>query len=68
MKKFWRSGMIDKKVIAKREQEEYMSKLQRIILELRREKHPDMIDYMELMKWYLKNRPQYDNYRGELGK
>lgn len=34
MKKFWRSGLIDKKVIAKREQDEYMNKLQRIILEL----------------------------------
>lgn len=49
MKKFWRSGLIDKKVIAKREQDEYMNKLQRIILELRRENHLDMIDYMELM-------------------
>lgn len=61
MKKFWRSGLIDKKVIAKRQQEEYINKLHRTILELRREKHPDMIDYMELMKWYLKHRKPYDN-------
>lgn len=37
MKKFWRSGMIDKKVVAKREQEEYINKLERAILELTRE-------------------------------
>lgn len=37
MAKFWRSGMIDKKVIAKRKQEEYINKLQKTILELRRE-------------------------------
>ena len=34
MKKFWRSGMIDKKVIAKHEQDEYINKLERVILEL----------------------------------
>lgn len=37
MKKFWRSGMIDKKIIAKREQAEYINRLERTILELRRE-------------------------------
>lgn len=37
MAKFWRSGMIDKKIVAKREQAEYINKLQRIILELSRE-------------------------------
>lgn len=36
MKKFWRSGMIDKKIVAEREQAEYINKLQRTILELRR--------------------------------
>lgn len=36
MGKFWRSGMIDKKVIAKREQAEYINKLNRTILELTR--------------------------------
>ena len=36
MAKFWRSGMIDKKVIAKREQAEYINKLERVILELSR--------------------------------
>ncbi|AZF90781.1 hypothetical protein PP215_gp26 [Streptococcus phage CHPC919] len=34
MKKFWRSGMIDKKVIEKRKQDDYMNKLHRTILEL----------------------------------
>lgn len=43
MAKFWRSGMIDKKVIAKREQEEHINKLQRTILELSREE-PDVSD------------------------
>lgn len=37
MKKFWRSGMIDKKIVREREQEEYINKLNRTILELRRE-------------------------------
>lgn len=36
MKKFWRSGMIDKKVVMEREWEEYINKLQRTILELTR--------------------------------
>lgn len=36
MKKFWRSGMIDKKVVKEREREEYVNKLQRTILELSR--------------------------------
>ena len=36
MKKFWRSGMIDKRVIDRREQDEYINKLHRTILELSR--------------------------------
>lgn len=36
MKKFWRSGMIDKKVLREREQAEYINRLERTILELRR--------------------------------
>ena len=36
MKKLWRSGMIDKKVLKEREQEEYINRLERTILELRR--------------------------------
>lgn len=36
-KKFWRSGMIDKKVVKEREQSEYINKLERVILELTRE-------------------------------
>jgi hypothetical protein len=43
MSKFWRSGMIDKKVIKEREQAEYINKLERVILELRREE-PDVSD------------------------
>lgn len=68
MKKSWHSGLIDKKVIAKREQDEYMNKLQRIILELKNEKHPDMMDFMDLIDWYLENRKPYDNYSRELEK
>lgn len=41
MKKFWRSGMIDKKVVKEREQEEYINRLHRTILELRRENEPE---------------------------
>lgn len=37
MAKFWRSGMIDKKVVREREQDEYINKLERVILELTRE-------------------------------
>lgn len=43
MAKFWRSGMIDKKVIKEREQDEYINKLERTILELKREE-PDVSD------------------------
>ncbi|MDA3769156.1 hypothetical protein PF616_01520 [Streptococcus thermophilus] len=62
MKKFWHSGMIDKKVIEKRQQDEHINKLHRTILELKHEEHPDMIDYMELIDWYIKHRKPYDNY------
>lgn len=41
MKKFWRSGMIDKKVIVEREREEYINKLYRTILELSREEEEE---------------------------
>lgn len=37
MSKFWRSGMIDKKIVAERGQAEYINKLERTILELSRE-------------------------------
>ena len=37
MAKFWRSGMIDKKIVREREQDEYINKLHRTILELSRE-------------------------------
>ena len=43
MKKFWRSGMIDKKIVREREQDEYINKLHRTILELTREE-PDVSD------------------------
>ena len=43
MKKFWRSGMIDKKIVREREQDEYINKLHRTILELSREE-PDASD------------------------
>lgn len=36
MKKFWRSGMIDKKVVKEREWEDYINRLHRVILELSR--------------------------------
>jgi len=36
MAKFWRSGMIDKKVVKEREQKEYINKLHRTIIELSR--------------------------------
>lgn len=69
MSKFWRSGMIDKKVIAKREQAEYINKLERVILELRRDDVGDLIndttDYdeirqgdnitLEFHNWLIKN-------------
>lgn len=41
MKKFWRSGMIDKKVFREREQAEYINRLERAILELRKEPNYD---------------------------
>lgn len=39
-KKFWRSGMIDKKIVKEREEAEYINKLERSILELTREEEP----------------------------
>lgn len=60
MKKFWHSGMIDKKVIEKRKQEECIYELHRTILELKNEKHPDMMDFMDLIDWYLENRKPRD--------
>lgn len=44
MKKFWRSGMIDKNVVAEREQNEYINRLERTILELRRDVIGDLIN------------------------
>lgn len=69
MAKFWRSGMIDKKVVREREQAEYINKLHRTILELRREDIGDLIndttDYdevrvgdniiLEFHNWLIKN-------------
>ena len=69
MAKFWRSGMIDKKVVAKREQDDYINKLERVILELTREDVGDLIndttDYdeircgdnitLEFHNWLIKN-------------
>lgn len=69
MVKFWRSGMIDKKVVAEREREEYINKLHRTILELRRDDVGDLIndttDYdeirqgnnitLEFHNWLIKN-------------
>lgn len=37
MKKFWRSGMIDKKVVKEREREEYVNRLEMYIHFLKRE-------------------------------
>lgn len=56
MKKFWRSGMIDKKLVREREQEEYINRLHRTILELSKEepepkygiKHINNVPYIEV--------------------
>lgn len=52
MKKFWRSGIIDKKVVKEREQSEYINKLERTILELSKPDIGDLIndttDYDEI--------------------
>ena len=44
MKKFWRSGMIDKKIVREREQEEYINRLHRTILELSKPDIGDLIN------------------------
>ena len=96
MKKFWRSGMIDKKVLKERERAEYIRKLEMSNLELRREieqdyyivdidvynnlailykkekpkfifRHVNSKEWIELREWFseqLKNRPEYDTYKG----
>ena len=43
-KKFWRSGMIDKKVVKEREQAEYINRLERTILELSKPDIDDLIN------------------------
>ena len=73
MKKFWRSGMIDKKVLRERERAEYINRLERTILELRR-KAPEPEPLIRQSKrkttrenindWVfeqLRNRPRYDS-------
>ena len=58
MKKFWRNGMVDKRVIGRRKQEEYINKLHRTILELSRKppepeplyRHPDIGDLINDIK------------------
>jgi hypothetical protein len=44
MKKLWRSGMIDKKVLREREQAEYVNRLERTILELSKPDIDDLIN------------------------
>ena len=44
MTKFWRSGMIDKKVVKEREQAEYINRLERTILELSKPDIDDLIN------------------------
>ena len=52
MKKFWRSGMVDKKIVMGRERDEYINKLHRTILELSKPDVGDLIndttDYDEI--------------------
>ena len=80
MKKFWRSGMIDKKIVREREQEEYINRLNRTILELRMEppqpepcccrKHScnyKRFNRSAINEWLyeqLQKRQRYDNYKG----
>lgn len=37
-----------------------MNKMHSTILELKNEKHPDMMDFMDLIDWYLENRKPQD--------
>lgn len=55
MKKFWRSGMIDKKIVREREQEESKNN------------NDKSLTFEEMLDFYIKhnkNRPQYDTYIG----
>lgn len=67
MKKFWRSGMIDKKVIIEREREEYINKLQRTILELSKPDIGDLINdtepFSSLSLTDIKDTTDYDEVR-----
>lgn len=63
MKKFWRSGMIDKKIVREREQEEYINKLNRTILELSKkppEPEPCRVKYHNGISY---RRDNYDEIR-----
>ena len=89
MKKLWRSGMIDKRVVERREQAEYINKLHMVVNEFRREQSEpeyailytsDNRSYkvkvakevnhnnnvvLDLLNWYMENRPKYDRYDTE---
>lgn len=57
MKKFWRSGMIDKKVIIERERKEYINKLQRTIFELSKPDIGDLINDIEPLSRDIMDKP-----------
>ena len=71
MKKIWRSGMIDKKIVKEREQEEYINRLHSTILELSRKppepdpryNHPDIGDLINGIKQPFKIADDYDEVR-----
>lgn len=71
MKKFWRSGMIDKKVVIERERKEYINRLHRTILELSRKtpkpdpryNHPYIGDLINGIEQPFKIADDYDEVR-----
>lgn len=73
MAKFWRSGMIDKKVIKEREQAEYINRLHRAIFLLRNSEygmkerpkynHPDIGDLINGVEQSFKIADDYDEVR-----
>lgn len=72
MKKFWRSGMIDKKVLREREREEYINKLEMSNLFLKKEWDEgcyavDIETYNNIAIIYKKEKPKPD-YRVVSGK
>lgn len=61
MKKFWRSGMIDKRVVAEKEWSEHINRIKMAMLESSRERY--RVKYGNNKPYYFKLADDYDEVR-----